>query len=146
MDSLIEALFEERPSFHRSETEIDRTFEPSESFVSLQEARSLASQGLTCYGIGRNVAQFVSDKIDSASRTLETGAGISTLVFAIKGANHIAVTPDKGEIEAIQQYAKKNSISLDTVRFIAEPSDRFLPNANIEGLDMVFLDGKHAFP
>jgi hypothetical protein len=35
---------------------------------------------------------------------------------------------------------------LDTVRFVAEPSERYLPGCNAANLDLVLLDGKHAFP
>ena len=33
-----------------------------------------------------------------------------------------------------------------TVRFVAEPSDRYLPACDVNSLDLVLLDGKHAFP
>ena len=32
------------------------------------------------------------------------------------------------------------------VRFVQEPSERYLPRCEVEGLDLVLLDGKHAFP
>ena len=84
--------------------------------------------------------------IGPSSQTLETGAGISTLIFAIKGAEHTVVTPSETEIELICEYAKKKNIDLDKIRFIGQPSEKFLPNLDVQNLDMVFLDGKHAFP
>jgi len=145
---LIDSILNERPAFHRAETEIDRTFDPSESFLSHREAKRLTSQESesACYGVGRDVAYFIADSVDPLSRTLETGVGISTLSFAIGGATHTAITPNQAETEAVREYAKTKEINLDNVRFVIESSDLFLAHSNIDNLDMVFIDGKHAFP
>lgn len=145
MDKL-QQIIHERPSFHRSETEIDRSFEASESLLPHEAAAKLISAGLTCYGIGPDVLSFIADTIREGSRTLETGAGCSTLVFAIRGSEHIAVTPSQSEITLITEYASHEAISLDKIQFVQESSDRYLPRCEAEGLDLVLLDGKHAFP
>jgi hypothetical protein len=128
------------------ETEIDRPFEPNESFLSQEVSSSLASADLTCYGIGPDVLTFIAENTNENSRTLETGSGCSTLIFAIQGSNHIAVTPSQVEIALITQYAEQIDISLSKVHFVQESSDRYLPLSKDEGLDLVLLDGKHAFP
>jgi len=143
---LIDIILKESPAFHRAETEINRAFDPSESYLSRRDATRLATQGSACYGIIRDVAYFIRDSIDQSSQTLETGAGISTLIFAIGGAAHTAITPNKNEIVKIRKYAKTKNINFDNVQFVIESSDQFLPNSNMDDLDMVFLDGKHAFP
>ena len=145
---LIDSILNERPAFHCAETEIHRAFDPSESFLSHREAKRLTSQGSesVCYSVGRDVAYFIADSVNPSSRTLETGVGISTLTFAIGGATHTAITPNQTEIEAIRKYAKTKNISLDSVQFAIESSDQFLTHSNIDNLDMVFIDGKHAFP
>lgn len=145
MDKL-QQIINERPGFHRGETEIDRAFDPSESLLPREAAAKLTSAGLTCYGIGPEVLSFIADSISEGSRTLETGAGCSTLVFAIRGSDHIAVTPSRPEIALIIQYAAQREIPLGKVRFVPESSDRYLPRCAAEGLDLVLLDGKHAFP
>lgn len=132
--------------FHRQETEIDRAFDPSESILPRAVAEGMNSEGLTCYGIGNDVLRFIVKAIDERSHTMETGAGKSTLVFALSGARHIAVTPAQSEIEAIREYATQHDISLDGVTFVAEPSERFLPRCDAGRLDLVLIDGKHAFP
>ena len=64
MDKLQE-IINERPSFHRSETEIDRSFEPGESLLPPKAAKKLATDSeLTCYGIGKEVLAFIADHID----------------------------------------------------------------------------------
>lgn len=143
---LIDVILEERPAFHRGETEVDRSFRPSESFLSRRHAERLVSQEPACYGISRGVAYFIRDSVGLSSRTLETGAGISTLVFAIAGAVHTAVTPNQTEVEAVRTYPEAKHINLESTWFIIGSSARFLPNLDIDDVDMVLLDGKHAFP
>lgn len=143
---LLERIIATRPSFHASETEIQRTFKPSESCLPEAEARKLAATERTCYGIGEDVLRFLADHVPEHSRTLETGAGCSTLVFALRKAQHTAVTPSETEIQLIRDYAKENGISLENVAFVAEPSERYLPRCDAANLDLVLLDGKHAFP
>jgi hypothetical protein len=137
----LERLISERPNFHATETEIDRSFEPSESLL-----RRAATPGLTCYGIGSDVLGFIAETVGAGSRTLETGAGCSTLVFAFRRATHVAITPSAAEIGRIRLYARERGIGLDTVDFVAESSDRYLPRCDALKLDLVLLDGKHAFP
>ena len=145
MDKL-QQIIHERPKFHRNETEIDRCFDPAESLLPRETAAQLASKGLTCYGIESEVLSFIADTVDEGDRTLETGAGCSTLVFAIRGARHTAITPAQSEIDLITEYASQLEIPLDNVHFVREPSDRYLPSCPQEELDLVLLDGKHAFP
>lgn len=145
MDKLQQIIYE-RPSFHHSETEINRPFDPSESLLPRETAVKLSSAGVTCYGIEPEVLSFIADSVSEGARTLETGAGCSTLVFAISGAEHIAVTPSQSEIALITQYASQREIPLGKVHFVQESSDRYLPRCEVAGFDLVLLDGKHAFP
>jgi hypothetical protein len=144
--SAIERLLADRPAFHRSETEIHRSFQASESCLPPAMANQFASGGSACYAIQPEVLRFFADSVSPSSKTLETGAGLSTLVFAVRETAHIAVTPSKPEVSAIRDYAADNSISLTSVRFICEPSEYFLPRCELADLDLVLLDGKHAFP
>jgi predicted O-methyltransferase YrrM len=61
-------------------------------------------------------------------------------------STHIAITPNGKEAEAIRDYAAKNQISLSRVEFVIESSDSYLPRCAIRDLDLVLIDGKHAFP
>ena len=143
---LIDVILKECPAFHRAETEINRAFDPSESYLPQQTATRLAKQESACYGIEKDVAFFIRNSINPLSQTLETGAGVSTLIFAIEGAMHTAITPNLTEVELIKKYASKKNINLDHVSFFIESSDQFLPKFTNDNLDLVFLDGKHAFP
>jgi predicted O-methyltransferase YrrM len=145
MDSL-EKIIAERPTFHQPETEVQRTFDITESFLDPATSERLRNSALTCYSMDPAVLRFLADAVGQESRTLETGAGSSTLLFALRRASHIAVTPSAEEVDRIRKYASENEIALDTVTFVVEPSERYLPRCDAEGLDLVLLDGKHAFP
>jgi hypothetical protein len=143
--SVIEKLLADRPSFHRSETEILRSFEASESCLPPDMAKKLASGSNACYAIEPDVLRFLSDSVSANSKTMETGAGMSTLIFALQASTHVAVTPSKAEISSIRDYAAHNNISLDSVRFICKPSEEFLPSCELADLDLVPLDGSTPF-
>ena len=144
----IDEILKERPAFHSGETEIGRTFQSSESFLNKEKAEQIARQTSVCYGIGSDLAHFLADTVESSSQTLETGAGISTLIFALRGAAHIAITPNQTEVEAIQSYATIKEIDLSHVEFVIQPSELYLPTCGYpaQSLDLVLIDGKHAFP
>lgn len=144
--NLINVILNEQPNFHKSETEISRSFRVDESLLPREQGEKLAEQQLTCYGVGIDVIRFIEHSIGSSSCTLETGAGISTLVFAIQGTKHIAITPNKSETKLIRDYAQTKQIDMSNVQFVVETSDQYLPQADIWDLDLVLLDGKHAFP
>ena len=143
---LLEQIISTRPGFHASETEVQRGFEPSESLLSEADARKLATSELTCYGIEEDVLRFIADNVQMGNKTLETGAGCSTLVFAIQKTQHVAITPSETEIGLIREYASNNKIGLSSVKFVPESSELYLPRGDETNLDMVLLDGKHAFP
>lgn len=45
-----------------------------------------------------------------------------------------------------RQDAAANGISLETVEFVIEPSEQYLPRCQAAELDLVLIDGKQAFP
>jgi predicted O-methyltransferase YrrM len=143
---LLERIISARPSFHAIETELQRGFEPSESLLPEADARRLATSGLTCYGIEDDVLRFIADNVKMGDRTLETGAGCSTLVFAIQNTTHVTITPSEIEIRLIRDYARDNQIRLTNIKFVHQSSEAYLPQCDDANLAMVLLDGKHAFP
>ena len=80
-------------------------------------------------------------------RTLETGAGRSTLVFAQKGCVHDVVTPSRSEVLAIKAAAAAQKLDISRVTFHQGFSQDVLPRLEgEEDLDVVFIDGGHGFP
>jgi predicted O-methyltransferase YrrM len=98
------------------------------------------------WGLAEEVLRFIRDHIDGSSRTLETGCGLSTVLFALSGASHICITPSEDEIESIKDYCHKQNIPSDQMTFHRDGSERVLPRLECEPLDLVLIDGRHGFP
>jgi predicted O-methyltransferase YrrM len=78
--------------------------------------------------------------------TLETGAGASTIVFAARGAHHETVTPSAGEADRILAECERRGISTENLTFRIGSSTDVLRNWDARPLDLVLVDGAHAFP
>jgi hypothetical protein len=79
-------------------------------------------------------------------RTLETGLGVSTALFALWGCEHTCVVYRQAEVDACRQYLTSRKISDERITFHVGPSERILPNLELQDLDLVFVDGCHGFP
>jgi hypothetical protein len=98
------------------------------------------------WNIDPGVLSYLEPLVAKEMRTLETGTGISTVLFALRGAHHISITPNNGEAVLIKRYCQKHSISLQQVEFIIGRSENVLPRLDLDYLDMVLIDGGHGFP
>ena len=98
------------------------------------------------WGISNEVLSFIDNHVNAASRTLETGAGISTILFGLNGTYHTCVVPDKDQVEKIKDYCKQHDVPIDTVTFEIDTSEQALPHLKLHDLDLVLIDGRHAFP
>jgi len=118
-----------------------------EEFLSQQEKFHFDAEGKPIsWGIEGEVLRWIGERLPAGSKTLETGAGISTLYFALKGFEHIAITPDGRELENIRRYCEGRGVSLADVQLIQARSELYLPQAKLPDLDLVLVDGRHAFP
>lgn len=90
--------------------------------------------------------EFLAQRVTPASRTLETGLGISTGLFAVWGTEHTCVVPDAGEVQRLQAWADERGIDRSRMTFEVGPSDRVLPRLEPTELDLVFVDGAHNWP
>lgn len=136
----------DRPEFHKGETEIQRPLDPSESCLPTGVAQRVSQTESTHYGVAGDVAHFLLSTVGPQWKTLEIGLGVSTLSIALKGAHHVCITPAESEIAAIRKYAESMDVDLSRVEFVAESSHTYLPRCNQSELDLVMIDGKHAFP
>jgi predicted O-methyltransferase YrrM len=93
------------------------------------------------------VLSYFSANLKPGMRTLETGAGKSTLAFIEKGCVHDTVTPSGSEIAAIKAEAARRGLDLSQVTFHEGFSQYVLPHlTGEEDLDFIFIDGGHGFP
>ena len=119
-DAVVELLVRTRPSFHLG----------GAVWNALPETLSL-----------------IARHVKAADRTVETGAGASTVVFAASGARHTAISPIADEHERIRAWCREHEVEDGNVSFMVGTSDRVLPAmAEDEAFDAAFIDGKHSFP
>jgi hypothetical protein len=89
---------------------------------------------------------FLKSRVRPGSKTLETGAGCSTIVFALLGAKHTCIVPDEPLTERIIEYCSKHQIPTSNLRFIVDTSERALPGLDDRDFDFALIDGRHGFP
>lgn len=89
---------------------------------------------------------FISKVVRKGSKTLETGAGCSTVLFALLGATHTCIVPDKPLTERIVAYCQEKGIPTSGLNFIVDVSERALPRLQEKDLDLALIDGRHGFP
>lgn len=119
-------------------------------------ARNLAASQARFHGWAEDVEvdwalnpealEFLEASIKPGHRTLETGAGYSTVVFAAGGAIHTVISPLAWEHDRIRAWCDAQGIALGDVEFVAAPSQDVLPSLEPTPLDLVLIDGAHAFP
>lgn len=90
--------------------------------------------------------EFIADHLPPQATTLETGCGISTVLFAQWSTQHVCVVPFASEEELTRAWLDARGLPHDHVRFEIGWSDDLLPRLEIEPLDLVLIDGGHGFP
>ena len=98
------------------------------------------------YGIVSEVLEFIEENVSKGSRTIETGAGISSIGFLICGCQHTAVCPEPYLRDNILGFCCKHGINTANFVFVAEKSQDYLPSVGARLFDCALLDGEHAFP
>lgn len=98
------------------------------------------------WGLNDEALDVLVDLVGEGQRTLETGVGHSTVVFAARGAQHTVVSPFSFEHDRVKAWCGEHGIDLSSVTFIAEPSQQALPSMAPTPLDLALIDGDHAFP
>ncbi len=105
--------------------------------------------GATSLGLSEPILREIDRRLrllGDTTATLETGAGMSTVLFALRGCEHRCITPSREETQRITNYCHRRAIPLDRVQFVHEVSQRALPALEPRPLDFALIDGSHAFP
>ena len=122
--SMIEQLILDNPSFHQL---------PDGSPVN--------------WSVCPDVLRYIGDIATEGMITLETGAGQTTVAFALSGTNHFCVTPDANQIRLIKEYSVTLGVD-QNITFLRGGSDDVLScwQGLPDRLDFIFIDGAHRFP
>ena len=94
----------------------------------------------------RPILEWIAATICEDWTTLETGAGYTTTLFAASNCNHTTISPSAPEHQRIAQWCESHGVSANNINFIAEPSQNILPGLETGPLDLVLIDGAHAWP
>ncbi|MBN1996410.1 class I SAM-dependent methyltransferase [candidate division KSB1 bacterium] len=114
--------------------------------VLLNEPPLVHKGGSLVWGLAEDVLRYLDETLKPDAKTLETGCGMSTILFAVKSKEHTCIEPDENGIRLIHDYCRKKNISLDHVHFIADFSQNVLPGLERKNLDLVLIDGGHGYP
>jgi predicted O-methyltransferase YrrM len=101
---------------------------------------------LIVWGLTEGALNFIYENVDDRSTTLETGCGLSTVVFALKGSRHTVIAPAESEFEITKNYCRERGIPTGQIDFISDSSQTVLPVLKLPPLDLVLIDGGHGFP
>ena len=143
--NVIDLLYSEKPLLHHGETELFRPVDASELLLDAKQWNAIANRDI-CHGIDVDLAEFLFGTVSDGWHTLETGSGLSTLIFLERGAWHVAITPNAEELGRIKHWAAAHQVDASRLTFVPLASENHLPTAHYENLDCVLIDGKHAFP
>lgn len=102
--------------------------------------------GFMVMGLAEEALKFIDENVDASSATLETGCGLSTALFALKGSRHTVIAPAPEEFEITRTYCNDRGIPTAQISFVTEPSQDALPTMGLPPLDLVLIDGGHGFP
>jgi predicted O-methyltransferase YrrM len=97
------------------------------------------------WAIDPAVLNWIAGAVQPGMLTLETGAGHSTIAFLAAGADHTAISPAPEEHKRISEWCGDHGIN-HRASFIDARSQDVLPTLQVGELDVVLLDGWHAFP
>jgi hypothetical protein len=98
------------------------------------------------WGTSEDCYEFLAQYAEPGARTLETGCGISTALFAMWGTEHTCVVYGQSEADILREWAAARDVDLSRVTFAVGPSDEVLPRLEPTELDLVLIDGSHGFP
>ena len=88
----------------------------------------------------------LSARLSPQMKTMETGAGLSTIIFAASGCDHTCIVPDSGLVDRIKNFCRDTDIDLSPVHFVIAKSCDVIHQFPPLSFDLVLIDGCHGFP
>lgn len=100
--------------------------------------------------VGHQLARWLAGELAIGGRTLETGCGGLTPLFAAVSVAHTVVSPRPGDHERAAARCAVLGVPTDHVTFVAAPAHEWLPVAAAEGalapLDALLLSSGEGYP
>lgn len=96
-------------------------------------------------GISGDTLKAFASLLEPGMRTIETGAGFSSLAFIVKGTHHTAICPDDYLEKNIRDWCSEKGIDHSRFTYVQAKSQDAVPRLEGE-YDFAFIDGEHAFP
>jgi predicted O-methyltransferase YrrM len=125
----IQTLLQDQPKFHAVYNDV-----------------TLVEEDCCNWSIDPTILEWIAQNVQPGFATLETGCGYSSVAFAVAGARHTVLSPIAAEHAAIQRWCAAQSIDLSQVEFLAQASQDVIHSLPQTPLDVVLIDGDHAFP
>lgn len=94
----------------------------------------------------RKCYEYMATFAGPGSRTMEVGAGVSTVLLAAWGCEHLCVVASEYEADVCKQYLTDRGYSIDNLSFAIGSSANVLPELDAGPRDLYFIDGCHGFP
>lgn len=95
--------------------------------------------------VSDELLHFLDQQMGGQAQTLETGAGLSTLLFALKGVTHSCISPNPELVEKIEFYCQRHHISTAAVTFHLQRFEDYLLTTDRSDFDLILLDSHHLF-
>jgi hypothetical protein len=85
-------------------------------------------------------------RVAAGMKTIETGAGLSTILFAAHGCDHTCIAPDPELLDRIRYYCDQAGVDYGRVDFITARSRDVIHQLPEGQFDLALIDGCHGFP
>jgi predicted O-methyltransferase YrrM len=100
----------------------------------------------TAWSLGKQGLRYIAQTVRPGMRTLETGAGVSTVLLTALGAQHVSIVPNDQVVSRVRQFCSEHDISMDGTQFVIGCSEDILPRIVLPEVDLFLIDGCHGFP
>ncbi len=90
--------------------------------------------------------EFIANTLPHDAVSLETGLGMSTVMFSLWSRRHVCVVGSSGQVDSLKRHCAARGIPVTHVEFAVGTSDVVLPTLELEPVDLFLIDGGHGFP